>query len=404
MTPHHKRIVNFQRSAILALIVSWMGGNTLGQEARPEQPKPGFTVVHLKAASADEVAQTISKLYADLQKSLRVVPDVRSNVLLIQGTPMQVAEITELIDRLDAAEDEKPKLRLQVFQLKFTDAATVVSLLTPFLGTDEESASVRISADARSNRVIVYGTHKTMAAVEDLIQVIDVEKNPTDIKVFSLRYRKPDHAILSALSLLCGENAQFSVDEEQNTVIVQGKPDTLNVIEAVLLRLDQRPAAAPSPNTYQLRVMWLVDGLQRDRVRKMPASLDDVVTELAKIDMANPSIVAQVVINTTGPFEAAGTAKLDRPCDLRISGSVQDGISAHGTEQARPKLQISIEASESLPNASNATVKMLCQLETTIKIPLKHYVVLGVTPVDSMNSAFVIQVLPMSSKSEIGAR
>ena len=192
--------------------------------------------------------------------------------------------------------------------------------------------------------------------------------------------------------------------EEQNTVIVQGKPDTLNVIEAVLLRLDQRPAAAPSPNTYQLRVMWLVDGLQRDRVRKMPASLDDVVTELAKIDMANPSIVAQVVINTTGPFEAAGTAKLDRPCDLRISGSVQDGISAHGTEQARPKLQISIEASESLPNASNATVKMLCQLETTIKIPLKHYVVLGVTPVDSMNSAFVIQVLPMSSKSEIGAR
>ena len=58
-----------------------------------------------------------------------------------------------------------------------------------------------------------------------------------------------------------------------------------------------------------------------------------------------------------------------------------------------PQLQLDVLATKQNANA------VLCQLKTTIKAPIGQSVVLGVTPLDSMTSVFVVQVRPKIAPS-----
>lgn len=65
--------------------------------AQPQQ----FTVVPLQYASADELATTLSRLL-DRTKTIRVIPDTRTNSLVITAADdRELSTVRELIARLD---------------------------------------------------------------------------------------------------------------------------------------------------------------------------------------------------------------------------------------------------------------------------------------------------------------
>ena len=74
------------------------------------------------------------------------------------------------------------------------------------------------------------------------------------------------------------------------------------------------------------------------------------------------------------------------------------GTSNQRTGTASPTsrhLQLQLDLLATKQNAKT----VLCQLKTTIKAPIGQSVVLGVTPLDSMTSVFVVQLRPKSALS-----
>jgi Bacterial type II/III secretion system short domain len=103
---------------------------TLSQDARPQvpsrpaeyyfkraraavardQPRPGvagpevvvdqFQVVHLKSATASDLAKTLQSVFGN-KGGLVIVADQRTNTLVLRGSPKQIEEILLLIRELD---------------------------------------------------------------------------------------------------------------------------------------------------------------------------------------------------------------------------------------------------------------------------------------------------------------
>jgi hypothetical protein len=71
-----------------------------------------------------------------------------------------------------------------------------------------------------------------------------------------------------------------------------------------------------------------------------------------------------------------------------LYGKVSKAKKAAAAEAAAPAL------------APEALKEVICHLETNISAPPGHLVVLGVTPMQSMTSAFVVQVLAEKDRKE----
>ena len=81
------------------------------------------------------------------------------------------------------------------------------------------------------------------------------------------------------------ENVKISVDHRTNSLLVVGPQSTLDLMEAILLRLDEQAVPKPKPQKdHRVRVIWLVSGLAaettgdpaaqvRAKIARLPAAL-----------------------------------------------------------------------------------------------------------------------------------
>jgi hypothetical protein len=129
-----------------------------------------------------------------------------------------------------------------------------------------------------------------------------------------------------------------------------------------------------------------------------PPDLKEIVAELARIGVKDPHLVAQTVVNTVAgtEFRAEGSAKLEEPCNLVISGTVSPKDSDSAI------LNVSIQANALAVGRGGGPPRSnpVCRLNTQITAPFGHTVVLGLTPTETMTSVFVVQVKPHSKGSK----
>ncbi len=280
---------------------------------------------------------------------------------------------------------EKPEFR--VIPLKHVDAMEASTVLRELLG---RKAEVSIAVDARTNSIVASGSAAALAVIENLLKKLDVEGAGRDtgkqeLKVFSLKHAVTGE-LAEPLQLVYGVRglvASFALDRARNLVIATGDRATLDAVEAMLKRLDEPRPERPAAE-MQVRVVWLVSGLAREDAAKPPDDLKEVVTELAKLGIDKPKLVAQALVNASrdGAFQLEGQAKLEAACQLTITGQVQDKTDKAG-------LEISINAFQ---GGGRGAPERMCGLRTQITAPFGHAVVLGVTPTDAMTSVFVVQV------------
>ncbi len=282
----------------------------------PVAPESQFQAFRLKHAAAATLQTTIQGFYTDrggLGPLVRVTADTRSNTLVVQASPRDLAEVAALIARLDVPDSEK-KSEIRIFRLNHAVAETLMPVLQDaiqaqaarpagaaptqaagtqaaqapgaleFLTVDVQGqrrmvtagilADVRISADARANALIVSAPPESMPLIEALIKQLDMPPVVrAEIKVFTIVNGDAQALTAMLMDLFAqaatpaqaaaqsaageGESSlvplRFVADARTNSIIAAGSRSDLLVAEAILLRLDESDVRNRKNVVYRLK-------------------------------------------------------------------------------------------------------------------------------------------------------
>ncbi len=293
------------------LIVGW--GNalqaTLELIRKLDQPVAATSemqIIPLRNAAAEETSQTIQQFFdgrTGLGPRVLVTPDRRTNALIIHAAPRDLAEVRRMIEQLDVVRRDSVN-RATVFQLKHslaTDLATVLqnalqaarstdpsqrAAALELLAADEEGQepllsgdldNVEITPSARTNSLIVTGPPASVKLLGELIRRLDTPRDAAQIKVFRITYGDAASLVQVLESLLLSEGAsdgpqlpnaagetsltplRFSVEERTNSIIAAGSEGDLQIVEALLARLDEQDASERKNAVYHLKNAPAVD-------------------------------------------------------------------------------------------------------------------------------------------------
>ncbi len=299
---------------------------------RPVAPETQFRVFRLRNAAAETARQTLEEFYAErggLGTQIRVSTAFRSNALLVEASPRDMAEVAEIIKRLDAGVTEAVH-ELRVFKLKnalATDLAPILqdaitgtaygqraagqfgrvggavgaagaaagasaqqerkSVMLRFLTVDSKGrqminsgilTDVQVTADTRSNSLLVSAAPESMPLVEALIRELDeLPSAEAQVKVFTL-VNGDASSMAEMLQTIFGQQTgttaatgqvavrtgaqegestlvplRFAIDVRTNSIIASGAAGDLAIVEAILLRLDTTDVRNRLSQVYRLR-------------------------------------------------------------------------------------------------------------------------------------------------------
>jgi type II/III secretion system protein len=284
-----------------------------------------------------------------------------------------------------AAESEAPRVEVRMISLKYTQAHAFSEVLQNVIGGEP---GTRIAVDTRTNSVIVSAPPNTLKTAETLAQALDSMEVPEVDQPHSRIFTVPKERHNAVMFLLNQQNIEgiLSARGDDGTIIVTGKKAALEKMASIIGQAETALTVPP----MRVRVLWLVSGTAEgvDKLPAPPKDLDSVVQELSRLGIEKPRMAAQTLVNGSlgQDLEANGSLTLPFANRFFIYGQL------NGAPPAAPSLQIRIEVL-SPPEAGGGGAKLATQLTT----PLGHYVVLGVTPTESLTSVFVVQVTAAES-------
>ena len=263
------------------------------------ETRPVINIVELEHANSEAVATIINELYEEMLNTrygqVSIVALNKPNAILLIGREQSVLGIEELIQKLDTPVG--PSKSLRVFQLKYLSAADAQTELSEFY--EEPTAlgtRVRISADIRSNALIVSASPRDMAEVEVLIKQLDVPQSESSLQMRIVQLKNSAavdlapvlQEAITGISTGTGNQqnqtanqvrqamidfmtidaegkqayqsgilreVQITADERSNSLIVKAPENGIELVLAVIKQLDSQPSAES-----QIKVFTIVNG------------------------------------------------------------------------------------------------------------------------------------------------
>ncbi|MCH8252801.1 MAG: hypothetical protein IID36_10155, partial [Planctomycetes bacterium] len=178
-------------------------------------PKPGFLMIALKNADAQEVATNINNVWG--KKKARAGEDPphaeanrQLNILIVHGTEAQVSEIkTQFIDPLE--EHKPPELLTETVTLQYAQAELVAESIQRIFEDKKRAfdaikgrgfkvspveVTVVVTPDVNTNQVIIQASEKNMALAKARIVELDKEdiaaNTATRMEVYRVKYADPN--------------------------------------------------------------------------------------------------------------------------------------------------------------------------------------------------------------------
>ncbi|MGW8257255.1 MAG: secretin N-terminal domain-containing protein [Thermoguttaceae bacterium] len=161
------------------------------------QTEPVVEVYKLKFVDCQSLVELIKPLYEEVflarQGAISITALVKPNALLLVGRQENVKTVLNLAQHLD--QPVSPDTEFHVFRLKHAAAASVQNMLNDFY---EErgglGAHAKVSADSRTNALIVQAAPRDMAELADLINRIDASTSEAvnEIRVIPLEHSLAD--------------------------------------------------------------------------------------------------------------------------------------------------------------------------------------------------------------------
>ncbi len=153
-----------------------------------DQPGDGnIELVHLKNASAKELAQTLSSLNRT-KKTLTqvVVADVRSNSLLIGGDATTRMNLKALIFKLDS--EVNTMRNANVIYLSYAKASDVASILNEIVKASattkgaSPASDIIISADETTNALVIKSSFVKFTEIKEVVSKLDIPRAQVHIE------------------------------------------------------------------------------------------------------------------------------------------------------------------------------------------------------------------------------
>lgn len=268
---------------------------------QPVNPDNGMKIFPLKNASVGEVLTPLNQAMqrsGGLAPNVSITPNPRTNSLIVHASPRDLEEVARLIQHLDAKSSPSVN-KGRVVRLKNSLAADVAATITNAIaaaagGSGRQASELEmllvqpdgqeivasgilndvvLTPDTRTNTIFITGPEGSLALVERLIEHLDQSPAASAvIKVFEiangnasdlvgvLRSLFPVTAVGSGVPPLPsaeGETSlvpvRFSVDVRTNTIIATGTASDLQVMQALLIRLDEVDSQERVNQVYRLR-------------------------------------------------------------------------------------------------------------------------------------------------------
>jgi hypothetical protein len=239
---------------------------------------------------------------------------------------------------------------------------------------DAELAKLQAELAKSQNQVAELNSQLAKLEQEREEQPID----NAEFKIFSLKNLNAQDASFTIQEILSGSPFRISVDHRGNSLVVAGDEKTLQIVEALLLKLDDNAGAAEpaasreSARSLLVRIFWLADGLPEGEGEEPRNVLPGPVRNaLEKLGLVGPRIVGQTVNAISRNDNGGDSAKFrtsipallfNQPAALNCSGDLSS------LRDDRAELYVAIQASG--PSIST-------DLSGSVVAPLGHYMVLG---------------------------
>jgi len=383
-------------------------------QAKPAPREQGYLEAYkADQGLTDERFVTLKTGVQSVFPDANVKYDKKTKMVVVFGTPAAQSLTRELLAGPHAAPEEPASEQgptVRVFRLKFADPGSVLRTLSAILPRE----AVKLAADDRTNAIIASMPPELHDRVEELIKILDVEQPGDQIKIFDLLNLPAPSAMQMLRQLPVGQQVAMAVAPESNALVASGPPKALDIIEAILLRLDDRSRAdekaakKPSPQefmealrgsprspaAFQIRVVWLVSGAPKDAGTEPSDDLKAAVKRLPATEAGSLRQVAQVIVGTAaeGHFQVSCTPVVGQAsCQWDVRGQIH-------AEESAARLDLTLSAMKTVsfdqpPGASR--VDRILELETETAVPYTEPAVLCVAPIDGQaTSILLVQVMP----------
>lgn len=232
-----------------------------------------FRVFKLENVDAVSVADQLDNVFKGLQATtkeketlqLQIVPNIRSNTLVVSGARLAIRRAEEIIPRLDVAPGT-PTAQVRVYTLQQASAVRLGQELTTLFekrSTDGKMTPVNIISDETSNSLIVTAALEDQALVQELLTRLDVKSTlAQQLEIVPLKQAKAVTLAEDLTKLLQqqqrggqgGPTFAISADQRTNSLIVFAPPDLMANIHAIVGRLDTtKPTAEMALRVFELR-------------------------------------------------------------------------------------------------------------------------------------------------------
>jgi type II secretion system protein D len=164
------------------------------------ETEPAVQVMPLQHADCRAIEQVIQKLYEEVyeprQGTVSITAVVKPNALLIVGRPENVQTVIDLAGKLD--QPVAPETQFRIFALRNAAAGTAQGTIQEFYkDRGGLGPQIRITADTRSNALLVQAGPRDMEELAALIGRIDT---PTSQAVNELRIIQLEHSLARDLA------------------------------------------------------------------------------------------------------------------------------------------------------------------------------------------------------------
>ena len=308
-----------------------------------------FRVFYLQNTSAATIEPTLRQLFQRLPSAgaaaaagITTIADPKANALIVAAGEDELTLVETLVKELDKPVGTNGGQLLRVFPLAKADATQLAQTVTQLYDATRPTggvSGVSITADARSNSLVVSAAKADMENLSELIAKLDTSQltDVTEIRIFTLRHADADQlatiltgALTSRPQAMTGESAtraqllrfigqlpdgkelmatalkrgvQITSVPRTNSLLVQAPVETMVLLARLISALD-----TTDPRSAEIRVFTLNNA--------EAVQMATVLTSLFRLQLAaGQRKSARVTLATTQPAGAAsatfGSAEQD---------------------------------------------------------------------------------------------
>jgi hypothetical protein len=230
----------------------------------------------------------------------------------------------------------------------------------------------------------VANRDEQLRALNEQLAVFERERETplenAELKIYQLKYLPAEDASFTIREILGDKGLRISVDERSNALVVSAQEQKLQLIEALLARLDSstesdlaaRGASHNVPRSLLVRVIWLADDLLEGEGEPPANYLPiPVIEALGKLGVNAGRVVGQAIASVSRDGDARHVVDFRSKADAVIRNqpvflSCQGRV--HPLVENLASLDVDI-------NVSSPTINTA--VEGSISTPLGQYMVLG---------------------------